>query len=582
MIIVNKIINSKILNFLRFTQLNNTKLIKTGFNQKLKCLINNKSKIFVQTKLKFLLNKNLLLFEGLTRFAHDLAITEENQQLNNNFSSSSADKLNSQETSKNRIKLFTTKVPSSGADTSSDTSDNELRNIAFNTNKEIKDFDWNRSASSSSRSRSKSSRHTTANNLAVLNEQQRQRPLSISSDQTNHNTNNKEDSSVSLKHEHFNFRTKSLADESHLLAINYLNQNGPNRPYLSVSSSNSNDHLSANNFPTAPTGSIGKSLSVEHRIANMSQMSINSQLSKNNSLRFPNRSGACDTPVQHLHQHSTTPTPRESIVFNRGDEKPIAKILLSQHHQLKSQNSADFALLNNQLNSLSSNSSTPRSSFRGSHNNNQSQPVTPQPLLNTKKSNGIEEYNENLIDSKRKSLGQTRHDEAFNSDVLLPIQTKMLNVLTADQMQDQMDVSKSLKSMDSTLSLTSNHNNNNNNNSISSINHKVNTENTNLLNTPNKSSSMVASVQSNPNTELTTTSLFVNEKQHIIAVPDDQVKQRKQKKKKNSNQSTIQKSDIDLFEKKSRDSFSVNNSSSNNTNNKLHSAKTCTKCCTII
>jgi len=59
-------------------------------------------------------------------------------------------------------------------------------------------------------------------------------------------------------------------------------------------------------------------------------MSINSQLSKNNSIRLRDPNA---TPLQHSNsvgnQHSTTPTPRESIVFNRGDERPIAKILLS-------------------------------------------------------------------------------------------------------------------------------------------------------------------------------------------------------------------------------------------------------------
>ncbi len=71
-------------------------------------------------------------------------------------------------------------------------------------------------------------------------------------------------------------------------------------------------------------------------MANMSQMSISSQLSKNNSIRHHTRS---ETPSQH--QHSATPTPRESIVFNRGDEKPIAKILLSLNHSLKFNQSKD-------------------------------------------------------------------------------------------------------------------------------------------------------------------------------------------------------------------------------------------------
>ena len=85
-------------------------------------------------------------------------------------------------------------------------------------------------------------------------------------------------------------------------------------------SSNSHDLLNTSN------NHFGKSLSVEHRLANMSQLSINSQLVKNNSIKYPNRSGVCDTPVQQ-HQISATPTPRESKVFSRGDEKPYAKIL---------------------------------------------------------------------------------------------------------------------------------------------------------------------------------------------------------------------------------------------------------------
>ena len=84
-------------------------------------------------------------------------------------------------------------------------------------------------------------------------------------------------------------------------------------------------------------------MSVEHRVSNMSQMSISSQLSKNNSVRYHARS---ETPSHN--QHSATPTPRESIVFNRGDEKPIAKILLSLNHSFKQSQSKDKEeLLNN-------------------------------------------------------------------------------------------------------------------------------------------------------------------------------------------------------------------------------------------
>ena len=142
----------------------------------------------------------------MSKLIYDENVNEDVNELNQNFSTSN-DRLNTEAASiatKNRIKLFTTKLLSSGADTGSDTSDTELRSIT-NT-KEMKDFDWNRSASSSSRSRSKSSRHASNinynnnnnnnnnNNLVVLNEQQRIRPVSISSD-----TNNREESS-SLKH----------------------------------------------------------------------------------------------------------------------------------------------------------------------------------------------------------------------------------------------------------------------------------------------------------------------------------------------------------------------------------------------
>ena len=90
-------------------------------------------------------------------------------------------------------------------------------------------------------------------------------------------------------------------------------------------------HHSNPNDLAPPSNYNLKNLSIEHRLANISQMSISSQLSKTNSIRHNSRSGACDTPVQHV--HSSTPTPRESIVFNRGDEKPIAKILLQQQQQ---------------------------------------------------------------------------------------------------------------------------------------------------------------------------------------------------------------------------------------------------------
>ena len=69
----------------------------------------------------------------------------------------------------------------------------------------------------------------------------------------------------------------------------------------------------------------------------MSQMSINSQLNKNNSIRLRNSIITNNTELSNNNtntnqqqQHSTTPTPRESIVFNRGDDQPpISKILSS-------------------------------------------------------------------------------------------------------------------------------------------------------------------------------------------------------------------------------------------------------------
>jgi hypothetical protein len=71
-----------------------------------------------------------------------------------------------------------------------------------------------------------------------------------------------------------------------------------------------------------------KTLSVEHRLANTSQMSISSTLSKTNSIKHnTNKVGAISGSDTPIHAHSATPTPRESVVFKRGDEKPISKIL---------------------------------------------------------------------------------------------------------------------------------------------------------------------------------------------------------------------------------------------------------------
>lgn len=74
---------------------------------------------------------------------------------------------------------------------------------------------------------------------------------------------------------------------------------------------------------------ISRALSIEHRQANMSQMSISSQLSKNSSIRNHHHHQAAAMIVQQMMLNSTTP--RESLVFFRGDERPIAKILLQQN-----------------------------------------------------------------------------------------------------------------------------------------------------------------------------------------------------------------------------------------------------------
>ena len=233
-------------------------------------------------------------------------------------------------------------------DSSSDNSDNELKKLtkkmlidptaANNTtnnnciisinNNAIDDnnYDWSRSASASSRSRNKYRSHS--NNLLSKNEI-RHRPLSISSE-----TSGGKDDHDPITQYRLAPRTKSLAETSNTIAPNNKITTSKQQ-----SISNSNDHLNSIN-------SNNKTLSIEHRMANMSQMSISSQLSKNNSVRFfntnnqvtatnnnnnpvINRNGSCDTPNFH-HNNSATPTPRESIVFNRGDDRPpIAKILLS-------------------------------------------------------------------------------------------------------------------------------------------------------------------------------------------------------------------------------------------------------------
>ncbi|CAF0736985.1 unnamed protein product [Brachionus calyciflorus] len=104
-----------------------------------------------------------------------------------------------------------------------------------------------------------------------------------------------------------------------------------------LSLSSDNEHQIQHQSGQAPFSQ--KTLSVEHRLANMSQMSISSQLSKNNSFRFHRSTiTGTETPIQLYNQQisSTTPTPRESIVFSRGDDKPIAKILQQMNSKSKS------------------------------------------------------------------------------------------------------------------------------------------------------------------------------------------------------------------------------------------------------
>lgn len=243
--------------------------------------------------------------ENVEKF-NDAASSNEEQKKNftlENFSSS-ADKLD--------VKLDPIIVASKNKKYSSETScsDNSDNELKFHG---LKDYDWNRSASSSGRSRNRY-RHSNHNTQSLTEQPviKRTRPISISTDTNDINSESK----LGPFRESLG-NNKESASSSGCLSIT--------SPYKqSVSTSNSNDYL-ANNL-------VSKSLSIEHRLANMSQMSINSQLSKNNSIR-QRQNGGADTPVQQQlsqqlsTQHSTTPTPRESIVFNRGDDKPISKIL---------------------------------------------------------------------------------------------------------------------------------------------------------------------------------------------------------------------------------------------------------------
>lgn len=185
---------------------------------------------------------------------------------------------------------------------SDDNNSSDTDNIQSKTNlKEslvlIEDYDWSRTASTSSSSKSR----------RLQNHYQQKRPLSMSSSTEKPPPSQQPNPDPDPTHRH-----------SHHFS---------NNPNMRAKSENhEHEHLNGK----------GGGLSVEHRVSNMSQMSISSQLSKNNSIRMHTRS-----ETQSQHQHSATPTPRESIVFNRGDEKPLAKILLSLNQSLKMSSNKD-------------------------------------------------------------------------------------------------------------------------------------------------------------------------------------------------------------------------------------------------
>lgn len=185
--------------------------------------------------------------------------------------------------------------------------------------------DWNRSASSRSRNKQRPGAGGISTNSASLNvSQDSQRPLSVSTESTNNRgeftiTMNGLPVEANAGHPSIT-RARSLAEP-------------PYKTSLSVSGVTGGDTNKIEQLTS-------RALSIEHRQANMSQMSISSQLSKNSSVRNQQQ-----TPAQSHHPHqqaamlvqqmmlansATVPTPRESLVFFRGDEKPIAKLLLHQ------------------------------------------------------------------------------------------------------------------------------------------------------------------------------------------------------------------------------------------------------------
>ena len=162
-------------------------------------------------------------------------------------------------------------------------------------------------------------------------------------------------------------------------------------------------------------------------------MSISSQLSKTNSIRHNSRSGACDTPIQHI--HSSTPTPRESIVFNRGDEKPIAKILLqqqqiyklnqiqTQHQQQQQQQTSQnqSVLLSNGGLSLQSQ----QSSLNSNNNNNNNKLSNDQLKINS--DSELSEYENTTLKSNKNLLSNTENSNSnLNNNTLKKTQNLSL------------------------------------------------------------------------------------------------------------------------------------------------------------
>lgn len=178
-------------------------------------------------------------------------------------------------------------MSSSGAETS----DSDCELVKSNHLKHdlllLKDHEWNRSASSRSRNKQRSNTNPGHMNgtgtagmgeyLLVDNEgvtrDMYKRPLSISSE--SYMKDDVTGGGASAAGGMVVTRAKSLAEQP-IPNIAYRNS-------LSVTGSNSHDQLNAQ---TAAALFNARTLSVEHRQANMSQMSISSQLSKNNSVRY--------------------------------------------------------------------------------------------------------------------------------------------------------------------------------------------------------------------------------------------------------------------------------------------------------